>query len=170
MTCDAHVSRPPPVLRKHSCSVGLKLKEVHCGCAISHAISHPCTPTGSTEPAPPCEDNCYYYYYTPIQATVGLGASHDPTLHPARHKSYHNMLFLPEGKVRPADKLQLQALPQSYPLLDSPDPSKPQSTVGTVLSIDTAPCQPGHMNSATLHPSEFDRKTLPNLLKSAQHL
>ena len=27
----------------------------------------------------------------------------------------------------------------SYPLLDSPDPSKAQSTVGTVLSISTAP-------------------------------
>ena len=35
-----------------------------------------------------------------------------------------------------------QRLPQSYPLLDSPDPSKTQSTVGTVLSICTAPRQP----------------------------
>ncbi len=34
-------------------------------------------------------------------------------------------------------------LPQSYPLLDSPDPSKTQSTVGTVLSICNAPRQPG---------------------------
>ena len=34
----------------------------------------------------------------------------------------------------------------SYPLLDSPDPSKAQSTVATVLSISTAPRQPGpHM-------------------------
>jgi hypothetical protein len=30
-------------------------------------------------------------------------------------------------------------LPESYPLLDSPDPSKTQSTVGTALSIYTAP-------------------------------
>ena len=35
------------------------------------------------------------------------------------------------GKVRPADKLQLKAA-KSYPLLDSPDPSKTQSTVGPV--------------------------------------
>ena len=40
-----------------------------------------------------------------------------------------------------ADKLQ-QRLPKSYPLLDSPDPSKTQRTVGTVLSIDVAPRQP----------------------------
>ncbi len=34
-------------------------------------------------------------------------------------------------------------LPQSYPLLDSPDPSKTQSTAGTVLSVYTGPRQPG---------------------------
>ncbi len=44
-----------------------------------------------------------------------------------------------------------QRLPQSCPLLDSPDPSKTKSTVGTKLSICTAPCQPGSLvvHSAT---------------------
>ena len=41
-----------------------------------------------------------------------------------------------------ADKLHVEAA-KLYPLLDSPDPSKTQSTVGTVLSICTAPRQPG---------------------------
>ena len=47
-------------------------------------------------------------------------------------------LFLPRGKVRPADKLQLKAA-TILPLLDLPDPSKTQLPVGTVLSICTAP-------------------------------
>ncbi len=34
-------------------------------------------------------------------------------------------------------------LPQCLPLMDSPDPDKTQSTAGTVLSIHTAPHQPG---------------------------
>ncbi len=51
-------------------------------------------------------------------------------------------LFLPRGKVRPADSLQVKAA-TILPLLDSSDPSKTQSTVGTVLSICTAPRQPG---------------------------
>ena len=41
-----------------------------------------------------------------------------------------------------ADKLHVKAA-KFLPLLDSPDPSKTQSTVGTVLSICTAPRQPG---------------------------
>jgi hypothetical protein len=39
------------------------------------------------------------------------------------------------------------------PLLDSPDPSKTQSTVGTVLSIYTAPRQPGQSPLYTLKKS-----------------
>ena len=55
---------------------------------------------------------------------------------------YYYTDFLPKGLVCPADKLQLKA---SYPLLDSPDPSKTQSTVGTVLSTYTAPSSRGRI-------------------------
>jgi hypothetical protein len=41
-----------------------------------------------------------------------------------------------------ADKVQVKAA-NILPLLDSPDPSKTQSTVGTVLSIYTAPASRG---------------------------
>ncbi len=41
---------------------------------------------------------------------------------------------MPRGKVRPADKLQLKAA-TILPLLDSPDFSKTQSTVGTMLVL-----------------------------------
>ncbi len=44
--------------------------------------------------------------------------------------------------MRPADELQLKAA-KTTPLMDSPDPSKIQSTVGTVLSIYTVPRQLG---------------------------
>jgi hypothetical protein len=44
------------------------------------------------------------------------------------------------GKVRPADKLQVKG---AAPLLDSPDPSKTQSTVVTVLGCYNAPRRPG---------------------------
>ena len=48
---------PSPDFRKHCVSVGLYEKEVHSGCAISHAISQSCTLTGSTDPAPPYAQN-----------------------------------------------------------------------------------------------------------------
>ncbi len=37
-----------------------------------------------------------------------------------------------------------QRLPQSYPLLDSPDASETQSSVGNVLSILSPPASQGH--------------------------
>jgi hypothetical protein len=56
------------------------------------------------------------------------------------------MLFLPRGKVRLhtscSNGLEEEAADRVL-LVDSPDPSKTQSTVGTVLSIYTAPRQPG---------------------------
>ncbi len=36
-----------------------------------------------------------------------------------------------------------EMLPQFYPSMDSPDPSKTQSTVGTMISFYTGPRQPG---------------------------
>ena len=66
-------------------------------------------------------------------------------MHPANyydHYYYYYTSVLPRGKVHPADKVHLKAA-KYYPSMDSPEPSKTQSTVGTVLSIYTAPCQPG---------------------------
>ena len=60
---------PPPDFRKHCVSVGLYEKEVHSGCAISHAISQSCTLTGSTDPAPPCAQTtilCPYLARAPL--------------------------------------------------------------------------------------------------------
>ncbi len=51
---------------------------------------------------------------------------------------------------RHADKLPFKAA-KSCPLLDLPDPSKTQSTVGTVLSTCNAPHQPGPGPNASEH-------------------
>ncbi len=54
---------------------------------------------------------------------------------------YYYTLFLPRRQGASADKLQVKAT--ILPLALSPNPSKTQSTVGTVLSNFTGPRQPG---------------------------
>ena len=60
---------------------------------------------------------------------------------PQAHSDFLSTRFLPRGKVRPADKLQIKAT-TILPLIGLAR-SKTHSDVGAVLSSYTAPCQPG---------------------------
>ena len=58
------------------------------------------------------------------------------------------------------DKVHLQtscmeALPNSYHYLDSLDPSKEQSTLGTVLRVYMGPSQPGHIRDVKMSQAVF---------------
>ena len=55
---------------------------------------------------------------------------------------YYYCMFSFQRRGASADKLRVKAA-TSYPLVDSPDPSKTQSSMGIVLSVYTHPGQPG---------------------------